>query len=74
MRKPALMLQGTGSDVGKSIIAAGLIRAFTMRGLRVRPFQPQTLSTDVVVTPDGARLAAPRPCKRAPPARRRAPT
>jgi adenosylcobyric acid synthase len=56
MRKPALMLQGTGSDVGKSVVVAGLIRAFTMRGLRVRPFQPQTLTTDVVVMPDGGEI------------------
>lgn len=41
MRTPALMLQGTGSDVGKSVIAAGLARAYSHRGLRTRSFQPQ---------------------------------
>ena len=40
----ALMFQGTGSDVGKSLIVAGLARAFRGRGLAVRPFKPQTVS------------------------------
>ena len=34
----ALMFQGTGSDVGKSLLVAGLARAFTLRGLTERPF------------------------------------
>ena len=33
-RTPAIMLQGTGSDVGKSLIVAGLARAYTSRGLK----------------------------------------
>ena len=37
----AIMLQGTGSDVGKSVLVAGLCRALVQRGLRVLPFQPQ---------------------------------
>jgi adenosylcobyric acid synthase len=56
IRKPALMLQGTGSGVGKSVIIAGLARAFTMRGLRVRPFQPQSVSANAVTTPDGGEV------------------
>ncbi|HLI21224.1 MAG TPA: cobyric acid synthase [Stellaceae bacterium] len=56
MRAPALMLQGTGSDVGKSIIVAGLARAFTHRGIKVRPFKPQNMSNNAAVTPDGGEI------------------
>ncbi len=52
----ALMIQGTGSDVGKSLIVAGLARAFTMRGLSVRPFKPQNMSNNAAVTADGGEI------------------
>lgn len=52
----ALMFQGTGSDVGKSLIVAGLARAFTRRGLIVRPFKPQNMSNNAAVTPDGGEI------------------
>ena len=52
----ALMLQGTGSDVGKSVLLAGLARAFTRRGLRVRPFKPQNMSNNAAVTADGGEI------------------
>jgi adenosylcobyric acid synthase len=56
MRTPALMLQGTGSDVGKSVIVAGLARAYERRGLRVRPFKPQNMSNNAAVTADGGEI------------------
>ncbi len=52
----ALMIQGTGSDVGKSLIVAGLARAFTLRGLTVRPFKPQNMSNNAAVTADGGEI------------------
>ena len=52
----AIMFQGTGSDVGKSLIVAGLARAYTRRGLRVRPFKPQNMSNNAAVTADGGEI------------------
>jgi len=52
-RTPALMLQGTGSDVGKSLLTAGLARAFKRRGIAVRPFKPQNMSNNAAVTAEG---------------------
>jgi adenosylcobyric acid synthase len=52
----ALMFQGTGSDVGKSLIVAGLARALTLRGLKVRPFKPQNMSNNAAVTVDGGEI------------------
>lgn len=53
---PALMFQGTGSDVGKSVLTAGLCRAYTRRGLAVRPFKPQNMSNNAAVTADGGEI------------------
>src|SRR5215468_2961374 len=52
----AIMFQGTGSDVGKSLIVAGLARAFTRRGLNVRPFKPQNMSNNAAVAVDGGEI------------------
>ncbi len=56
MAAAAIMFQGTGSDVGKSLIVAGLARAFTRRQLRVRPFKPQNMSNNAAVTADGGEI------------------
>src|SRR5215475_1405901 len=55
-RAAAVMFQGTGSDVGKSLIVAGLARAYTRRGLAVRPFKPQNMSNNAAVTADGGEI------------------
>lgn len=52
----ALMFQGTGSDVGKSLVVAGLARAFTLRGLKIMPFKPQNMSNNAAVTADGGEI------------------
>jgi adenosylcobyric acid synthase len=51
-----LMFQGTGSDVGKSLIVAGLARALVARGLKVLPFKPQNMSNNAAVTEDGGEI------------------
>jgi adenosylcobyric acid synthase len=56
MTAKAIMFLGTGSDVGKSLIVAGLARAFANRGLRVAPFKPQNMSNNAAVTSDGGEI------------------
>src|ERR1700694_4805213 len=56
MTARALMFQGTGSDVGKALIGAGLARAFANRGLKVLPFKPQNMSNNAAVTADGGEI------------------
>jgi adenosylcobyric acid synthase len=56
MRARAIMFQGTGSDVGKSLIVAGLARALAARGLKVLPFKPQNMSNNAAVTEEGGEI------------------
>ncbi|MHC5233681.1 cobyric acid synthase [Brucella sp. LJL56] len=52
----AIMFQGTGSDVGKSVLVAGLCRAARNRGLNVRPFKPQNMSNNAAVSDGGGEI------------------
>jgi len=53
---PALMIQATGSNAGKSTLVAGLARALVRRGLKVAPFKPQNMSNNAAVAIDGGEI------------------
>ncbi len=52
----SIMIQGAGSNVGKSMVVAGVCRAAVRRGLNVRPFKPQNMSNNAAVTSDGGEI------------------
>ena len=56
MNAKAIMFMGTGSDVGKSLVVAGIARVLRMRGLSVAPFKPQNMSNNAAVTSDGGEI------------------
>ena len=53
---PALMIQATGSNAGKSTLVAGLARVLVRRGLRVAPFKPQNMSNNAAVAVEGGEI------------------
>ena len=56
MTSRALMLQGTGSDVGKSVLTAALCRIARRRGFSVAPFKPQNMSNNAAACPAGGEI------------------
>ena len=55
-RKPALMLQGTASNAGKSVLTAAFCRIFLQDGFRVAPFKAQNMALNSYVTLDGGEM------------------
>ncbi|MFA5903006.1 MAG: cobyric acid synthase [Desulfobacula sp.] len=56
MRKKNIAVLGTGSDVGKSIVAAAICRSFADKGIRIAPFKSQNMSNNSGITPEGLEM------------------
>src|ERR1044071_10106284 len=56
MKSGALLVCGTASDAGKSVVTAGICRWLARRGVRVAPFKAQNMANNSAVTPSGAEI------------------
>ena len=68
-----IMIQGTTSNAGKSLLAAGLCRVLKQDGYRVAPFKSQNMALNSFITKDGGEMAGRRWCRQRPPGSSRIP-